>query len=117
VKRSPLKRSKPLKRRVRLRAINRVRIKARRAVEFGAQAAMCRGLPCLVCGARPSDPHHVKSRGAGGRDEHCVPLCRTHHDYFHSAGRLSFETRFGVDLYSEAARLSEIVALNKTRAA
>jgi hypothetical protein len=41
-----------------------------------------RQMPCIVCGAPgPSDPSHIKSRGAGGGDtEHnCVPMCRDCH--------------------------------------
>jgi hypothetical protein len=40
--------------------------------------------PCLVCGRRPSDPHHLRfaqSRALGCKvsDEFTVPLCRGHH--------------------------------------
>jgi ERF superfamily len=44
--------------------------------------------PCLICGRRPSDPHHlrfVQSRALGRKasDEFTVPLCRTHHREVH----------------------------------
>jgi hypothetical protein len=44
--------------------------------------------PCLVCGRRPSDPHHLRfaqSRALGRKasDEFTVPLCRTHHREVH----------------------------------
>jgi len=44
--------------------------------------------PCLICGRRPSDPHHlrfVQSRALGRKvsDEFTVPLCRTHHREIH----------------------------------
>jgi hypothetical protein len=40
--------------------------------------------PCLICGRRPSDPHHLRftqSRALGRKvsDEFTVPLCRGHH--------------------------------------
>jgi ERF superfamily len=47
--------------------------------------------PCLLCGRRPSDAHHIRfaqPRALGRRvsDEYAVPLCRTHHRGLHSRG-------------------------------
>ena len=47
--------------------------------------------PCLVCGRRPSDAHHLRfaqSRALGRRvsDEFTVPLCRGHHREVHRSG-------------------------------
>jgi hypothetical protein len=47
--------------------------------------------PCLICGRRPSDPHHVRfaqSRALGRKvsDEFTVPLCRAHHREVHRCG-------------------------------
>jgi hypothetical protein len=47
--------------------------------------------PCLVCGRRPSDAHHLRfmqPRALGRRvsDEFAVPLCRTHHRDLHRRG-------------------------------
>jgi ERF superfamily len=47
--------------------------------------------PCLLCGRRPSDAHHLRfaqPRALGRRvsDEFAVPLCRTHHRVLHSRG-------------------------------
>lgn len=44
--------------------------------------------PCLVCKHTPSDPCHIKSKGAGGEDsyENVVPLCRVHHRLQHTVG-------------------------------
>jgi hypothetical protein len=47
--------------------------------------------PCLVCGRRPSDPHHLRFaqlRGLGRKvsDEFTVPLCRGHHREVHQSG-------------------------------
>jgi hypothetical protein len=46
---------------------------------------------CLICGRRPSDPHHLRlaqSRALGRKvsDEFTVPLCRTHHREVHRYG-------------------------------
>jgi hypothetical protein len=47
--------------------------------------------PCLVCGRRPSDAHHLRFaqlRALGRRvsDEFAVPLCRSHHRELHRHG-------------------------------
>jgi ERF superfamily len=47
--------------------------------------------PCLLCGRRPSDAHHLRymqPRALGRRvsDEFAVPLCRTHHRALHRGG-------------------------------
>lgn len=103
MKRSPLTRSKPLRRQVGVRRRNPRRLKRLRAKQFGPQAALCRTLPCCVCKARPlSDPHHVKSRGAGGDDSHCVPLCRTCHRLFHDHGASLF--------VANGVRIDEVLA-------
>src|SRR5271157_5389178 len=46
---------------------------------------------CLICGRRPSDPHHLRfaqSRALGRKvsDEFTVPLCRAHHREIHRCG-------------------------------
>jgi ERF superfamily len=47
--------------------------------------------PCLICGRRPSDAHHLRfaqPRALGRRvsDEFAVPLCRSHHRALHWYG-------------------------------
>ena len=47
--------------------------------------------PCLVCGRRPADAHHLRfaqSRALGRKvsDEYTVPLCRGHHRDVHRSG-------------------------------
>ncbi len=47
--------------------------------------------PCLICGRRPSDAHHLRfmqSRALGRKvsDEFTVPLCRGHHREVHRSG-------------------------------
>jgi hypothetical protein len=46
---------------------------------------------CLICGRRPSDPHHLRfgqlrALGRKPSDEFTVPLCRTHHREVHRCG-------------------------------
>ena len=48
--------------------------------------------PCLLCGRRPSDAHHLRfaqSQAMSHKvsDEFTVPLCRTHHRQIHRFGR------------------------------
>jgi hypothetical protein len=47
--------------------------------------------PCLICGRRPTDAHHLRfaqPRALGRRvsDEFTVPLCRSHHRALHRTG-------------------------------
>jgi hypothetical protein len=47
--------------------------------------------PCLVCGRKPADPHHLRfaqprAIGLKVSDEFTVPLCRSHHRDLHQAG-------------------------------
>jgi hypothetical protein len=47
--------------------------------------------PCLVCGRKPADAHHLRfaqSRALGRKvsDEFTVPLCRGHHREVHRCG-------------------------------
>jgi ERF superfamily len=44
--------------------------------------------PCLICGRKPSDPHHLRylqprALGRKASDEFAVPLCRVHHRAVH----------------------------------
>ena len=71
-----------------------------------------RGLQCLVANnkcAFGTDPHHVRSRGAGGMDEsNLVPLCRIHHTECHAIGRLTFEDKYKLgDLQMRAEQIWE----------
>jgi ERF superfamily protein len=47
--------------------------------------------PCLICGRKPSDPHHLRylqprALGRKSSDEFVVPLCRIHHRLVHRVG-------------------------------
>jgi len=65
--------------------------------------------PCLVCGRRPADAHHLRfaqSRALGRKvsDEFTVPLCRGHHREVHCSGdEAAWWARAGIDA-SGAAR-------------
>jgi hypothetical protein len=61
------------------------RVRDRDHVKFVARQ------PCLICGRRPSDAHHLRftqHRALGGKvsDEFTVPLCRGHHREVHRCG-------------------------------
>ena len=59
--------------------------------------------PCLVCGRRPADAHHLRftqSRALGRKvsDEFTVPLCRGHHREVHRCGdEAAWWHRTGID--------------------
>ena len=64
-----------------------------------------RYLPCLVareCGG-VTEPAHVKSRGAGGKDwANTVPLCSVHHHEQHTCVIKTFQRKYRIDLKAEA---------------
>jgi hypothetical protein len=66
--------------------------------------------PCLVCGRRPADAHHLRfaQSSALGRkvsDEFTVPLCRGHHREVHRCGdEAAWWNKTGIDP-SAAARI------------
>lgn len=53
---------------------------------------------CAVCGWKPCDAHHLKSRGAGGDDvpENLISLCRRHHTEIHQIGKRKFLAKYGL---------------------
>ena len=59
--------------------------------------------PCLVCGRRPADAHHLRfaqSQALGSKvsDEFTVPLCRGHHREVHRCGdEAAWWDRTGID--------------------
>jgi len=66
--------------------------------------------PCLVCGRRPADAHHLRfaqSRALGRKvsDEFTIPLCRGHHREVHRCGNeAAWWRKTGIDA-SAAARV------------
>jgi len=67
--------------------------------------------PCLICGRRPCDPHHLRfaqKRALGRRvsDEFTVPLCRLHHREAHrSRDERAWWRRLGLDSIKVAEML------------
>lgn len=47
---------------------------------------------CRACGDFPTDPAHIRSKGAGGPDEsfNVIALCRRHHTEQHQRGWWDF---------------------------
>jgi hypothetical protein len=76
---------------------------------------------CLVCGRKPSDPHHlrhVQPRALGRRasDEFAVPLCRVHHREVHRAGNeRAWWQAAGVDPVKIARKLWNHTCMNEGR--
>jgi len=76
---------------------------------------------CLVCGRRPSDPHHLRhvqprALGRKASDEFAVPLCRSHHRAVHRAGneRAWWQTA-GIDPVKVARKLWKQTRVNEGR--
>jgi hypothetical protein len=73
---------------------------------------------CLVCGRKPSDPHHLRfmqPRALGRKvsDEFAIPLCRTHHREAHRAGdERAWWEQIGIDPVKVARELWRKVRLS-----
>jgi hypothetical protein len=67
--------------------------------------------PCLICGRKPSDPHHLRyvqprALGRKSSDEFAVPLCRIHYRLVHRVGNESAWWKdVGIDPIKTAAKL------------
>jgi hypothetical protein len=78
-------------------------------------------MPCLVCGRKPSDPHHLRyaqprALGRKASDEFVVPLCRMHHREVHRAGDESaWWKTAGIDPMKIAGKLWKEARLNEGR--
>jgi ERF superfamily len=79
--------------------------------------------PCLVCGRKPSDPHHLRhvqprALGRKASDEFVVPLCRVHHRAVHRARdeRVWWQTT-GIDPLKVARKLWKQTRVNEGRIA
>lgn len=105
--------------RTRLRRFGRIakRLKAEGKRWTGLRDYVVR-LPCLACGAYPTDPAHVKPTGRGHGDwledgsGNLVPLCRPCHDRAdgrvpNHGGRSQFERETELDLAEAAALIGE----------
>jgi hypothetical protein len=84
-------------------------------------ARMSSAQPCLICGRRPSDAHHLRfaqPRALGRRvsDEYTVPLCRSHHRALHRCGdEAAWWKRNSVDPIAVAAELWQRTRLDGPR--
>jgi hypothetical protein len=64
--------------------------------------------PCLICGRRPADAHHLRfaqapALGRKVSDEFTVPLCRGHHREVHRCGdEASWWAKIGIDAAATA---------------
>jgi hypothetical protein len=73
---------------------------------------------CLVCGRKPSDPHHLRftqPRALGRKvsDEFAVPLCRIHHRLVHRVGNeAAWWQEAGIDALKAARTLWNHTRLN-----
>lgn len=83
------------------------------ARNFGLRGDAVRAMPCLVPGCRrPTVAAHAKARkmgGCGGDRRELVPLCQPDHQEageFRTSARAAFESRHGLDLVAEAARIA-----------
>jgi hypothetical protein len=84
-----------------------------RRYRFPAHLRFVSQQPCLVCGRKPSDPHHLRfmqPRALGRKvsDEFAVPLCRGHHREVHRAGEEQpWWAKVGIDPVKVARALWE----------
>jgi hypothetical protein len=78
-------------------------------------------MPCLVCGRKPSDPHHLRfaqprALGRKASDEFTVPLCRMHHREVHRAGdERAWWKAGGIDPLKVAHKLWKEARVNEGR--
>jgi hypothetical protein len=79
--------------------------------------------PCLICGRKPSDPHHLRymqprALGRKASDEFAVPLCRVHHRAVHRAGNeQAWWKAAGIDAAKIARKLWKHTRVNEGRIA
>jgi hypothetical protein len=75
--------------------------------------------PCLVCGRKPSDPHHLRhvqprALGRKASDEFAVPLCRSHHRALHRASNeRAWWQAAGIDPLKVARKLWKHTRVNE----
>lgn len=76
---------------------------------------------CLVCGRKPSDPHHLRflqPRALGRKvsDEFAVPLCRIHHRLVHRVGNeAAWWKEAGIDPVEAARKLWKRTRLDEDK--
>jgi hypothetical protein len=90
--------------------INRKRRAERHEAAYGDDSRIqwMHTFGCCVCGARPIEIAHVKSRGAGGTADDTVVMCARHHSEQHQVGVLTFQARHEIDLTAKAAHYARL---------
>jgi ERF superfamily protein len=77
--------------------------------------------PCLICGRKPSDPHHLRylqprALGRKASDEFAIPLCRSHHRAVHRArDERAWWREAGIDPVKVARRLWKATRIDEGR--
>jgi ERF superfamily len=77
--------------------------------------------PCLLCGRKPSDAHHIRfvqprALGRKASDEFAVPLCRSHHRAVHRAGdEKAWWKQAGIDPIKVARKLWKRTRIDEGR--
>src|SRR5215468_5264163 len=77
--------------------------------------------PCLLCGRKPSDAHHIRfvqprALGRKASDEFAVPLCRSHHRAAHRAGdENAWWKQAGIDPIKVARKLWKHTRIDEGR--
>jgi hypothetical protein len=77
--------------------------------------------PCLLCGRKPSDAHHIRflqprALGRKASDEFAVPLCRSHHRAAHRAGdEKAWWKQVGIDPIKVARKLWKHTRIDEGR--
>src|SRR5262245_27045939 len=77
--------------------------------------------PCLLCGRKPSDAHHIRfvqprALGRKASDEFAVPLCRSHHRAAHRSGdEKAWWKQAGIDPIKIARKLWKHTRIDEGR--
>ena len=77
--------------------------------------------PCLLCGRKPSDAHHIRfvqprALGRKASDEFAIPLCRSHHRAVHRAGdEKAWWKQAGIDPIKVARKLWKHTRIDEGR--
>src|SRR5262249_34647239 len=77
--------------------------------------------PCLLCGRKPSDAHHIRfvqprALGRKASDEFAVPLCRSHHRAVHRGGdEKAWWKQAGIDPIKVARKLWKHTRIDEGR--
>jgi ERF superfamily len=77
--------------------------------------------PCLLCGRKPSDAHHIRfaqpsALGRKASDEFAVPLCRSHHRAVHRSGdEKAWWKQAGIDPIKVARKLWKRTRIDEGR--